>query len=238
MRRFPLALCLIAGILCFTALTYAAVPRIINYQGKFTDKDDNPLSGNYLVTFRFYDVAAGGQAIWEEGHILTLNNGMFNALLGSIKPLDIDFNKDLWLGVEIASDGEMNPRIKLTSSAYAMNAQTIDMLESNQLVRNDVDSIMSGSLTLKKDLVLKGNLQGPSRIVMTDVQGREYYLWMDNSGNLRLKQGLPGSDKDGSVVAREASGATSGGFIQTITLILLIVAVLILGLLLYSTKKK
>lgn len=238
MKKFRLIMFIVVGILCVTALTYAAIPRVINYQGKFTDKDDNPLSGNYLVTFRFYDVATGGQAIWEEGHILTLKNGIFNALLGSIKSLDIDFNKDLWLGIEIASDGEMNPRIKLTSSAYAMNAQTIDMLESNQLVRNDIDSVMSGALTLRKDLILRGNTTGPSRIVMTDAQGREYYLWMDNSGNLRLKQGLPGSDKDGAVITREGSGAGPAGFIQNITLILLIVAVSILGLLLYSTKKK
>jgi len=233
-----LVMFIVVGILCFTALTYAAVPRIINYQGKFTDKDDNPLSGNYLVTFRFYDVATDGATLWEEGHILTLRNGIFNALLGSIKSLDIDFDKDLWLGVEISSDGEMSPRVKLASSAYAMNAQTIDMLESSQLVRNDVDAVMSGVLTLKKDLILKGDLTGPSRIVMTDGQGREYYLWMDNSGNLRLKQGLPASDKDGSVITREASGKISAKFIQSITLILLVAAVLIFGLILYSTKKK
>ena len=198
MKKFRLIMFIVAGMLCFTALAYASVPRIINYQGKFTDKDDNPLSGNYLVTFRFYDVATGGETFWEEGHILTLRNGIFNALLGSIKSLDIDFDKDIWLGVEMSSDGEMSPRIKLASSAYAMNAQTIDMIESSQLIRNDVDAVMSGALTLKKDLVLKGDLTGPSRIVMTDGQGREYYLWMDNSGNLRLKQGSPASDKDGS----------------------------------------
>jgi hypothetical protein len=211
---------------------------VINYQGRFTDKDDNPLSGNYLVTFKFYDVATQGQALWEEGHILTIRNGLFNALLGSMKPLDLDFNKDLWLGVEVASDGEMAPRIKLTSAPYAMNAQTIDMLESSQLIRSDIDSVMAGSLTLKKDLVLKGNVSAPSRIVLSDAQGSEYYLWMDNSGNLRLKQGLPTSDKDGSVFVKEGVGKISVRFIQNATQLLLIVAILILGLILYSTKRK
>lgn len=235
MKRFSKIMFVLVGILCLTALVYADVPRVINYQGKFTDSDDNPLSGNYIVTFRLYEVTSGGEAIWEEGHILSVENGLFNALLGSIKPLEIDFNKDLWLGIEVASDGEMTPRVKLTSSAYALNAQAIDMLDSTQLLRNDVDGIMSGSLTLKKDLVLRGDVSGPSRIVLTDGQGREYYLWMDNSGSLRLKQGLPGSDRDGSVLG---AGAASAGFVQNITLLLLIVAVLILGFILYSTKKK
>jgi hypothetical protein len=238
MRKLRFVVFVIVGMLCFTALAQAAIPRIINYQGKFTDKKDNPLSGNYLVTFRFYEVASGGRILWEEGHILTLKNGVFNALLGSIKPFDIEFNKDLWLGVEISSDGEMSPRIKLTSSAYAMNAQTIDTIESSQLVRNDVDAVMSGALTLRKDLILKGNRTTQSKIVMSDAQGREYYLWMDNSGNLRLKQGLPGSDRDGSIIGKETSGAGTSGIIQSVTLVLLIVAVLILALLLYSRKKQ
>ncbi|MBU3911664.1 MAG: hypothetical protein KKD90_03670 [Candidatus Omnitrophica bacterium] len=228
MRKLRLMAIIAVGILCFTALTYAAIPRVINYQGKFTDKDDNPLSGNYLVTFRFYDTATEGKFIWEEGHILALKNGVFNALLGSIKPLEIDFDKDLWLGIEIASDGEMSPRIKLASSAYAFNAQTIDMLESSQLLRNDVDGVMSGTLTLKKDLVLKGDKSAPSKIVLTDGMGREYYLWMDNSGNLRLKQGTPASNKDGAIIKLKQPGVLSGSLKANIALILSVIAIVML----------
>jgi len=226
MKKFRLVMLIMVGILCFANLVYAAVPQVINYQGKFTDKDNNPLLGNYLVTFRFYDAASGGAALWEESHILVMENGIFNALLGSIKPLDIDFNKDLWMGIEVASDGEMTPRIKLTSTAYAFNAQTVDMLSSTQLMRSDIDAVMSGSLTLKKDLVL------------TDAKGTEYYMWVDDSGNLRVKQGLPAFDKDGAVLLKEGTGKVSGGFVQNASLILLVVAILIMGLVLYSLKKK
>jgi len=228
----------VIGIMCLTAIAYADVPRVINYQGKFTDNEDNPLSGNYLVTFKFYDAASGSSALWEEGHILTMKNGVFNALLGSIRPLDMDFNKDLWLGVEVASDGEMSPRIKLTSSAYAMNAESLDMLDSSQLLRNDVDSVMSGSLTLKKDLVLRGNTSAPSRIILTDGQGREYYLWMDNSGNLRIKQGSPSSSKDGDMILKQKAGGISNVLMRNATLILLAMAILIGIKILSSAKKK
>lgn len=238
MRKFRVGLFVMAGILCLTAFVYAAIPRVINYQGRLTDKDDNPLTGNFLVTFRFYDTEKEGQSIWEEGHILNIKNGMFNVLMGSVKPLEIDFNKDLWLGMEVASDGEMAPRIKLASSVYALNAKSIDMISSSQLLRNDIDSIMSGSLTLKKDLVLKGDATGPSKIILSDVQGREYYLWIDTLGNLRLKQGKPVSDTDGAVIIKEKSGRLSTHFIQSVTLLLLLVAIFILTLILYSSKKK
>ncbi|MBU1853156.1 MAG: hypothetical protein KJ957_03825 [Candidatus Omnitrophica bacterium] len=232
MKKLLLILLVIIGVISFVTLTYAAVPRVINYQGKFTDKSNNPLDGNYLVTFRFYEVASEGEPLWEEGHILTLKSGMFNALLGSIKPLDIDFDRDLWLGIEVASDGEMSPRIKLASSAYALNAQAIDMLDSSQLMRNDIDSVMSGSLTLRKDLILKGDIAEPSRIVLTDANGREYYLWMDNSGNLRIKQGLPSSGKDGAILATEKPNSISSSIR---TPLLLLVGI---GVIFYLLKKK
>lgn len=238
MKISRIGLFVIVGILCLASLTYASVPRIINYQGRFTDKDDNPLSGNYLVTFRFYDAAEGGQSLWEEGHILPIKNGMFNVLMGSVKPLELDFNKDLWLGIEIASDGEMSPRVKLASSAYALNAKSIDMINSSQLLRNDVDSVISGSLTLKKDLILKGDVSRPSRILVTDIQGREYCLWIDATGNLRLKEGMPVSDFDGSMIMKESQGKLSSRFMQNITLLLLLIAVFLLGLIFYASKKK
>ncbi|MBU1912386.1 MAG: hypothetical protein KKB22_02470 [Candidatus Omnitrophica bacterium] len=238
MKKFRMGMFIIIGILCLTAVAYAAIPRVINYQGRLTDKDDNPLTGNFLVTFRFYDAEKAGQTMWEEGHILNIKNGMFNVLMGSVKPLEIDFNKDLWLGMEVSSDGEMAPRIKLASSIYALNAKSIDMISSNQLLRNDVDSVMSGSLTLRKDLVLKGDATGPSKIVMSDVQGREYYLWVDTMGNLRLKQGMPVSNTDGAVIIKERAGSLSTRFIQSITLLLLLVAIFILALILYSSRKK
>jgi|GEM_PF-1706823 len=238
MRKFNIHLFIIIAILCLTAFAHAAIPRVINYQGRLTDKEDNPLTGNFLVTFRFYDAEKDGQAMWEEGHILSIKDGVFSVLMGSVKPLEIDFNKDLWLGMEVSSDGEMAPRIKLASSVYALNAKSIDMISSSQLLRNDIDSIMSGSLTLKKDLVLKGDATGPSKIVLSDIQGREYYLWADTFGNLRLKYGPPSSELDGSVILKEKSGRLSAHFMQSITLLLLLVVIFIFALILYSSNKK
>ena len=87
MRKFRITLFILIGILCLTALTYAAIPRVINYQGRLTDKDDNPLTGNFLVTFRFYDMEKDGLSIWEEGHILNIKNGL--TLAKAIKDIKV-----------------------------------------------------------------------------------------------------------------------------------------------------
>ncbi|PIW67395.1 MAG: hypothetical protein COW10_05870, partial [Candidatus Omnitrophica bacterium CG12_big_fil_rev_8_21_14_0_65_42_8] len=41
-------------------LAQAAVPRYINYQGKLTDAEDNPVTGDVSITIRIYDAATGG----------------------------------------------------------------------------------------------------------------------------------------------------------------------------------
>ena len=191
-------------ILCLTAIVYAAIPRIISYQGRLADKDSNFLTGNFLVTFRFYDAEKEGQPIWEKSHILNIKNGMFNVLMGSARPLEIDFNKDLWLGIEVADNGETASRIKLAKPAYALNAKPV----------------------------------GLNKIILADIQGRVYYLWVDTLSNLRLKQGEPSFDTDSSLVIKEKSVRLSVNFIQNITLLLLFSAVFILALILYSSKKK
>ncbi len=234
MKKNHLIMFIIIGFIFLTALGYAAIPHVINYQGRLTDKEDNPLNGNFLVTFRFYDVQDGGALLWEESHILSINNGVFSALLGSINPLKVDFDKDLWLGIEVATDGEMTPRIKLASSGYAFNAEAIDALDSSQLLRNDIDSVMQGSLTLKKDL----RLEGTSRIVLTNKQGKEYYLWVDAYGDLRINHGPPLQDNAGSKIVIEEPEKVPPQFLKNALIILICVAILIVALILFSIKKR
>ncbi|HIE30452.1 TPA: hypothetical protein EYP66_24600, partial [Candidatus Poribacteria bacterium] len=43
------------------------VPKLINYQGKLTDTEGNPLTGDFSMTFAIYDAEDGGNLLWEEG---------------------------------------------------------------------------------------------------------------------------------------------------------------------------
>ena len=49
---------LIANSQWLTAVSFADIPHLINYQGKLTDKDNKPLSdGTHSITFRIYSAS-------------------------------------------------------------------------------------------------------------------------------------------------------------------------------------
>ncbi|MBN1794210.1 MAG: hypothetical protein JW844_04520, partial [Candidatus Omnitrophica bacterium] len=146
----------ITALLLFAALLAAGtahevsaqIPKYISFQGRLTDADDNPLSGDYQVTFRLYDAATSGNKQWEEVQDVSVVRGIFSCLLGSVSDFaSVDFNDSYWLSVEIGDDGEMEPRQRVTSVAYAINADRIDSLDSSQLLRSDTADTMAGTLT-------------------------------------------------------------------------------------------
>jgi hypothetical protein len=51
--------------------------------------------------------------------------GIFNALLGTVNPLDLPFDEQYYLGIAIGNEEELSPRIALTSSAYSFRAYSL-----------------------------------------------------------------------------------------------------------------
>lgn len=94
---------------------------VVRFQGVLKDAAGMPLNGNYDIKFKLYDKEAEGAELWEEIHqALTIEEGMLDVELGSISVLNVPFDKQYWLGIEIGSDGEMSPRFKLTTVPYAI----------------------------------------------------------------------------------------------------------------------
>ena len=113
----------ITASLIFTS--YAAIPHVINFQGKATNTAGSPLDGAYALTVRIYDAQTGGNKEWEEVHsAVQITNGIFQVLLGSVTPLDLDFKEDYWISVQIDNDSEMSPRTRLASVGYAYRAES------------------------------------------------------------------------------------------------------------------
>lgn len=126
-----------------TAITIAlAVPPTMNYQGKITDPDGVALNGDYDIQFSLYADSIGGTALWTETHSdITVLKGLFDVVLGTITPIDLDFDTSYWL--EISVEGEiMSPRSKLSSVPYAFNARQAD--SAGCVKWGDIDSIPSG----------------------------------------------------------------------------------------------
>jgi len=109
----------------------AAVPRLINYQARLTDKQGQPLEGRHSITFRIYDVENGGSHLWEEirggdgdeENKIDINKGIVSVMLGDKTSLDLPFDEKYYL--EIIVDGEvMSPRQRITSVGYAFKAES------------------------------------------------------------------------------------------------------------------
>ncbi len=118
---------------CLLSIANAAVPRLINYQGKLTDASGAPLNGTYTVTFRIYDAESGPGTIgWEETYDnLEVKKGVFSVLLGSKTNFNtLTFNGQYYLGIKVGDDAFMEPRQKITSAAYAISAEKAERAEA------------------------------------------------------------------------------------------------------------
>ena len=67
---------LFAVALAFTFTASAAIPHLMNFQGKATDKSGVPLNGAYNLTFRIYNSGVGGTPKWSETQAnIPISNG-------------------------------------------------------------------------------------------------------------------------------------------------------------------
>jgi len=121
-------------LLLLVGLSEAGVPHVIRFQGKLTDRENNPLNDTYRITFRIYDALTSGNNVWTETHQnISVINGVFTVLLGSVNDdqlnLSFDEDEEYWLSIQVEGDSPMIPRQQITSSLYAYRAESADQAE-------------------------------------------------------------------------------------------------------------
>ena len=131
-----LAVLLMAGALAFCVAVlgpwpvHAAIPTTVGYQGRLKNTAGTAQTGTFSFTFRIYGSLTGGSALWSEVQSIAVSDGFVVASLGSVTsfPASLDFNQPLFFTVEVASDGEMSPRIPVNTVPYAYTAGGINAL--------------------------------------------------------------------------------------------------------------
>jgi len=110
----------------------AASTGTIAYQGRLADAAGAPLTGTYNMTFRLYTGATGGTPLWSEpwtgSNGVKVSDGLFNVMLGSLTTLPqsaIAGRSQLFLGITVGTDDEMQPRVQLGSVPFAVQALTV-----------------------------------------------------------------------------------------------------------------
>jgi len=112
--------------------TAGASTSTIAYQGRLADAAGQPLTGTYNMIFRLYTVATGGTPLWTEqwtgSNGVRVSDGLFNVMLGSLTPIPqsaIAGRSQLFLGIMVGTDDEMQPRVQLGSVPFAVQALTV-----------------------------------------------------------------------------------------------------------------
>ncbi len=148
---FFIACVLLVGMI--PAITSAATPTLINYQGKLTDGTGLPFPDGVpcTVVFTIYDAATGGTVIWTESQSVTTSGGIFAVLLGSTTPItDAVFTATTrYLGIKVGADPEMTPRVALVTVPYAFRISTVD---------GSTGGSISGDILLENSTATTGNI--------------------------------------------------------------------------------
>jgi hypothetical protein len=125
MRRHTLCWAMFWAMV-LTSTVWAGVPQTVNFSGKL-DTSGGSFSGTANVKLRMYDVSTDGTQLWTEDHTVSVTNGRFNVLMGTTSPItDSLLVGTRYLGITVAGDSEMTPRVLLQSVPYARRAGLAD----------------------------------------------------------------------------------------------------------------
>ncbi|MEZ4941375.1 MAG: hypothetical protein R3D58_10915 [Saprospiraceae bacterium] len=164
MKKMRFLLPCIAFFLFFQQTIYAQSAKL-GIQGILKKSNGNAVDDDtYQLTFKLYNVATGGSALWQETQDdVEVTSGIYTATLGTVNPLSIPFDETYYLGVTVgaSSGAEMLPRIQLTTAPYALSLiGQSNQFPSSGIVKAD-NEIIAGKLT-----VGQANLHATNHAIM------------------------------------------------------------------------
>ncbi len=173
-KRLLISLCAVF----ITVISMAQVPSTINFQGILTDNNDELIQGTANLTFRIYDEVVGGNLLWEEEHIsVTIKKGVFNVLMGSGTPFELDFDKPYYLSFQRGNESELDPRIDLTSVPYSLTSNKTSNVygETNMIPSTGNVGFGTTDPTQTVDIVgtvrIRGGAPGAGKVLTSDAEG-------------------------------------------------------------------
>lgn len=102
-----------------SSAAWAQVPTLMPVQGFLTDGADVPIDETVSIVFTQWSEEVGGVELLQETANVDVVSGLFTIYL-TVDPMILE--QGVWLGVNVANDGEM-PRVQLGTSPYAAVAE-------------------------------------------------------------------------------------------------------------------
>lgn len=159
-----------------------AVPNSMNIQGKLTSSSGTLQTGTFNFTFRIYDSFTSGNLLYEKNTTATTDaRGVYDVIL---KDINLTFQDQLYLAVKVGSDGEMEPRINLTSSPYSFRANiSEDLNKNNSYAVKNIN--VSGNVSVNNRTLFVDSENGLVGIGTISPQDN-----LEIIGNVRISGGL------------------------------------------------
>jgi hypothetical protein len=206
MKRIVSAAIVLAGVLmAVTATAPAQVPSQMHYQGYVSNSEGgSPLDTNLSMTFTIYNHPTGSDVVWTEIQpSVTISEGLFNVLLGSVNPITegVFLDSVRWLGIMVDPDPEIVPRTKLATAPYAFRVSTIDGASGGEIF-GDVQ--LHSNLAVGEQGGDAGRIEvtdGDSPVIVADGAGREIAI----TGKLRVESSSGGVKSNWNVSAQASA---------------------------------
>jgi hypothetical protein len=151
----------VVGFMLSASAGAATVPASIDQQGRFFKSDGTPETGTLKVTFRIYEAATGGSALWSENQSITLDgSGFYSVSLGTTTafPSTLWDGRVLFLGITIEGEDEMTPRQPVYSVPYALRAgQAVDVVGDI----HPTSVVVNGKMVIDSSGNVQGGAVGP-----------------------------------------------------------------------------
>ena len=148
-------------IIMACASSWASVPLLVNYQGKLSDTNGAPVTGNVTIDVAVYTNAAGGPAVYSENiGSVSVYQGLYSFTWGSQALLPHLLSAAaLWQ--ELVIDGEaMSPRQQLVAVPYALVAKTVEdgAITSDKLAAGAVTASALSAAAVTADAIAAGSV--------------------------------------------------------------------------------
>jgi fibronectin-binding autotransporter adhesin len=214
-----------------SARVHAATASTLNFQARLQNASGSLVAdGSYSVQFKLYDAVSAGTNEWTETETVTVKNGYLSANLGSVTPFasTIDWSQEKWLTMNVNSDGEMNPRIKLTGVPFAFRAGLADKLSitGGTLLGDDILQKAPGSVQTvnSADNGLRFNQTGAGGLIQLQGNGLDVFTVskagdISAAGNLAILGGsgtFGTATQNGNIILSDGSSNT--GTLSTVAL--------------------
>ena len=183
MKKILIPCLFLACFLLVSSVSVFAQTAKLSVQGILKKANGNAVDdGQYSLTFKLYNIATGGTALWTETQTdVEVASGIYTVTLGSVTTLNIPFNETYYLGVTVGGSTEMQPRIQLTTAPYALSL----IGSSNQF---------PSSGTVKADNMTVTGKMGVGTTALPPATGQPggVTMWVD--GGIRVNGGAPAAN--------------------------------------------